>query len=73
MPKEDLSEFLRVKRCIIGALELSDEQRRKLNAAMAYANEEIPTTEIMRVLGTWGFKIKRTSLSEHRRGVCCCE
>jgi len=72
MPQEDLSEFIRVKRCAVASLELSDEQRRKLNAAMACSNEEIPNTEIIRVLGTWGFKTKRTVLSEHRRGVCCC-
>jgi hypothetical protein len=71
--KVDLSEFMRVKKCLVGSLELSEEQRRKLNAALAYPVEEIPTTEIMRVLGTWGFKVKRTTLSEHRRQVCCCE
>jgi hypothetical protein len=69
----DLSEFRRTKKCIIGLLALSEEQWKKLNAAFSYPVEEIPTTEIMRVLGTWGFKVKRTALSEHRRGVCCCE
>lgn len=73
MSKIDLSEFKRIKKCVVGSLELNDEQWKKLNAALAYAVEEIPNTEIIRVVGTWGFKVKRTSLSEHRRGVCCCE
>jgi len=73
MAKPDLTEFFRIKRCVIGSLDLSDVQREKLNAALAYSNEEIQTVEIMRVLGEWGFKVKRTTLSEHRRGTCCCE
>ena len=73
MNKIDISEFRRIKKCSVGSLQLSDEQWKKLNAALAYPIEEIPNVEIIRVLGTWGFKIKRTVLSEHRRGVCCCE
>lgn len=73
MAKVDISEFRRVKKCIIGNLALSEEQWKKLNAALSYPSEEIPTTEIMRVLGEWGFKVKRTALGDHRREVCCCE
>jgi hypothetical protein len=73
MSKIDLSEFKRIKKCVVGSLQLDDEQWKKLNAALAYAVEEIPNTEIIRVLGIWGFKVKRTAMSQHRRGVCCCE
>jgi hypothetical protein len=73
MSKIDLSEFKRIKKCVVGSLLLDDEQWKKLNAALAYAVEEIPNTEIIRVLGVWGFRVKRTAMSEHRRGVCCCE
>ena len=75
MDKEQLAEFFRpkeIKRCSVGALNLSDEQREKLNAALSYPNEEIPNTAIIRVLRDWGFEIGRTVLGEHRRKACCC-
>lgn len=69
----DISEFLsEPPRCVIGMLELSDEQWRKVNTALHYPKEEIPNTKIAKVLSDWGFVVKPTSLSQHRRGVCCC-
>jgi hypothetical protein len=73
MPNVDLSEFLEPMRCKVGALLLSDEQREKLNTALAYPTSDIPNTKILDVLKNWGFDVKKTTLSEHRRGVCCCD
>jgi len=69
----DVSEFLSQKRCSIANLSLSDEQRTKLNVALSYPQSEIPNIKIQQVLQDWGFIAKKTSLSEHRRGVCCCD
>jgi len=73
MVKPDLSEFVRVKKCVVGSLELSEEQREKFEYAMKQPNSLIMTSDIEKVLKNWGFSIKRTSLSVHRRGACCCK
>lgn len=72
MAKPDLSEFFRVKKCVIGELSLSKEQWEKLNNAMSMPNKDVPTTVVMEVLETWGFPVKRTALVQHRRSQCCC-
>lgn len=73
MAKPDLSEFFRIKRCAVGSLNLTDEQREKLNAALEHSHDDISNVDIMRVLKQWGFSVKKTTLSEHRRNVCCCD
>lgn len=72
MANPDLSEFIVAKKCVVGALAFDKEQREKFDAACAMPTSVIPSTEIMRVLDQWGFKVKKTSLSEHRRGKCRC-
>ena len=73
MSKIDLSEFYSTKKCAIGALALSNEQWEKINIVLKKSNQEVQTATIMEVLDKWGFSVKRTTLSEHRRGLCCCE
>jgi len=73
MTKPDVSEFFTIKRCAIGSLQMTDEQREKLNAALEYSHDDISNVDIMRVLKSWGLSVKKTSLSEHRRNVCCCD
>lgn len=75
MDKKDLSEFFRPKqnrRCALAMLELSDEQREKLNAALGFSNAEISNATIVQVIHDWGFRVGRTVVGEHRRGACCC-
>jgi hypothetical protein len=72
MSKVDLSEFYSAKKCAIGSLPLSEEQWAKINTVLKMPNKEVQTATIMEVLDKWGFPVKRTTLSEHRRGLCCC-
>ena len=75
MDKKDLSEFFRQKqskRCALAALEMNDEQRKKLNAALEFSNADISNATIVQVLHEWGFRVGRTVVGEHRRGACCC-
>jgi len=73
MGTPDLSEFFQSKRCIVASLPFSEEQREKFEAALEYPTSLIPNINIQQVLESWGFKVKKTSLSEHRRGKCCCQ
>lgn len=73
MPDVDLSEFLTPKRCKIGLLELSDEQRDKLEAACAADPDLISTKRIAGVLKDWGFPVSDTTLGYHRRKECICD
>jgi hypothetical protein len=73
MSKPDISEFFTIKKCPIGSLPLSEEQRDKINYVLKLSNQEVQTSTIMKVLIDWGFSVKRTTLGEHRRGTCCCE
>jgi hypothetical protein len=69
----DLSEFFVIKQCAVSSLSFSKEQREKFNAALKYPTSIISNVTILQVLENWGFKAKKTSLSEHRRGKCCCK
>ena len=73
MTSPDLSEFFVTKQCAVASLPFSKEQREKFNAALEYPTSIIPNVTILQVLDNWGFKAKKTSLSEHRRGKCCCQ
>jgi hypothetical protein len=73
MNKPDLSEFFLTKKCVVASLPFSEEQREKFEAALKYPTSTIPNVNIQQVLDGWGFKVKKTSLSEHRRGKCCCQ
>ena len=73
-PEVDLSEFNIKRGCVIANLDLSPDQRTKLDAALAYPKERIPNVEILRVLKEWGFtQVRKTSLADHRLGDCCCD
>jgi hypothetical protein len=73
MGEIDLSEFLVTKKCVVASLPLTKDQREKFDAALKYPTSTIPNINIQQVLENWGFKVKKTSLSEHRRGKCCCQ
>ena len=72
MPSSELTEFelkqipMGIK-CIVGNLNLSTEQRAKLNAALVAPH--IRHTTIVAVLKDWGIEVNAQSVSHHRRGV----
>jgi len=66
----DLSEFETPKGCSLARMELSDEQRAKLDAAIARPDIMSPT--IVRVLRTWGFETSKDTVNRHRKGECQC-
>jgi hypothetical protein len=71
----DLTEFeTRTGRhypCHVAELDLSDEQRAKLNAACGRA--DISSAAIARVLEAWERPICEATIRKHRRGACQCK
>ena len=68
----DISEFHNVKisRCKIRDIKLSDEQRVKLNAAMEESG--VQTQRIVDVLKTWGYPVSYSAVMRHRKKDCLC-
>jgi hypothetical protein len=68
-----LSEFRAKKRaCLIASLDLTPEQREKLDAAMD--EPSISTNTIWNVVsGDWGVKVAANTISKHRRKQCTCD
>lgn len=72
----DLSEFMsetliRKKGCSVSALDLSDEQKAKIDAALA--EPSITGEAISRVLKSWGVKISGNTIQRHRKKQCSCD
>ena len=73
----DLSEFMTdAKRggrpCWYVRIDATDEQREKLDAAMALDN--IPNRKIAEVLASWGFaECGPGAVGSHRAGRCACD
>jgi hypothetical protein len=73
----DLAEFdaasLTRKGCGVPRvrLELTDDQRVKLDAAMAAAH--ISSGQIERVVKTWGHQLSNQVVLRHRTGRCSCD
>lgn len=69
----DLSVFTVPKKCVIGLLPFSEEQRILFDAVCAELDyETYPNVQIMRVLKGWGLNAKKTSLAQHRNRDCMC-
>jgi len=69
----DISEFINQSGCPVARLSLSDEQRSKVDAALAMSNEVVSNSQVRRVLTTWGFRISRESIAAHRKKECSCD
>jgi len=72
----DVSEFEDANKrnypiCSIRALALTEEQRAKVNAALG--RSDITTAAVARVLQSWGFKVRETTVGRHRKHKCGCE
>lgn len=70
----DLSEFEAQRggsgpRCTMSRLGLDPEQQAKLTAALA---STLPSSAISKVLRAWGHHVGESTVSRHRRGLCCC-
>jgi hypothetical protein len=70
--KTDISEFMKPKGCPMSRLALSEEQRAKLETALAMPNEVVSNASVRRVLKDWGFSIGRDCISSHRKKECNC-
>lgn len=75
MPKGDidLSEFeannaRQGASCAWSQMDLSDEQRSRLQAAMT--TPHIQHAAIARVLKAWGFTVNADAVARHRKGEC---
>jgi hypothetical protein len=69
----DLGEFeafIRPTGCSVAKLDLTPEQRAKLEAAIA--RHDITAPAIVKVLATWDRVGSETSVLRHRRRVCRC-
>jgi hypothetical protein len=75
MPEQsevDLSEFITETKCPVGRLSLTVLQSEKLAAALFSDPAIISNVAIIRVLANWGHVVKKTAMSEHRKGDCIC-
>ena len=72
----DLSEFEeqtgRRFVCHIAELDLTEEQRAKLDAALARPGVDISTRAIHRVLQSWDRTVAETTIGKHRQHRCQC-
>lgn len=71
----DLSAFHAASRitrmaCTMAQLDLTDEQRASLDAALA--TPEITGVGIARVLKDWGQPVAQATIRRHRLGQCSC-
>ena len=73
----DISEFTKGskhggKTCWYLSIDATDEQRAKLDKAMAYA--EVSNTKIAEVLSEWGLcSLTPGGVGRHRFGRCACD
>jgi len=64
--------FRKNSTCLIGRLDLSKEQREKLDAAVDKPAELISTAAIARVLTNWEFPVNPETVRRHRGRRCSC-
>jgi len=73
MDTVDISEFMNPKRCKIGALPLSEEQRAKLESALKASKDLVTNARIKDVIESWGFYAAASTIGQHRNHRCGCE